>query len=432
MLKNIKSTYFIKLIFSHFHDKTCLNLIKYNKALQNINNITPLNYKLFSRKYIIYESSNQVKEYNYINHKLVYEGGYSNKKKNGKGKEYDSVYSKLIYEGEFLDGKRNGKGKEYGKYKSGNILMFKGEFLNGKKWNGKVFDILDNNISYILKEGKGFVKEYNGQSHLVFEGEFLNGERYKGKEYYDDGKLKFKGEYYNGRKWNGKVYDKKNRIMCELKNGNGFLREEYDDVPTLNFECNFVNGTINGHTKEYFQKSKIFEGEFKNGSRIGKGKLFNYINGNVTFEGEYLYEYKIRGKEFIKKKLAYEGEFLFDRKWNGKGYDGNGNVIYELVNGKGKVKEYSLYNEILVFDGEYLNGDKTGKGKEFNRYSGDLEFEGEYLNGKRNGKGKEYDEDGELIYEGEYLNGKRTGKGKEYKNGKLIFKGDFYDGKLKG
>ena len=58
------------------------------------------------------------------------------------------------------------------------------------------------------------------------------------------------------------------------------------------------------------------------------------------------------------------------------------NIIYELVNGNGSIKEY----------------DRNGK----------LEYEGEYLNGKRNGKGKEYDSNGELIFEGEYLNGKRN------------------------
>ena len=31
------------------------------------------------------------------------------------------------------------------------------------------------------------------------------------------------------------------------------------------------------------------------------------------------------------------------KKWNGKGYDENGNVIYELINGNGKVKEYNEY-----------------------------------------------------------------------------------------
>ena len=43
----------------------------------------------------------------------------------------------------------------------------------------------------------------------------------------------------------------------------------------------------------------------------------------------------------MNKKLEYEGEFLYERKYNGKGYDNNnGNIIYELINGNGKVKEY--------------------------------------------------------------------------------------------
>ena len=67
-----------------------------------------------------------------------------------------------------------------------------------------------------------------------------------------------------------------------------------------------------------------------------------------------------------------------------------------------------------------------GKGfiKEYD-YDNILKFEGEYLNGERNGKGKEYDYDGKLIFEGEYLNGKRNGKGKEYINEKLEFEGEY-------
>ena len=79
--------------------------------------------------------------------------------------------------------------------------------------------------------------------------------------------------------------------------------------------------------------------------------------------------------------MEFEGEYLFYKKWNGKGFDENGNIIYELINGNGKVKEYDLDSR--------------------------LEYEGEYLNGKRNGKGKEYNYNGELIFEGDFLNGKR-------------------------
>ena len=42
---------------------------------------------------------------------------------------------------------------------------------------------------------------------------------------------------------------------------------------------------------------------------------------------------------------------------------------------------------------------------------GDVIFEGEYLNGERwNGNGKEYNNNGIIIYEGEYLNGEKKKK----------------------
>ena len=126
--------------------------------------------------------------------------------------------------------------------------------------------------------------------------------------------------------------------------------------------------------------------------------------------------------------MEYQGEFRYDRKWNGKGYDENGNIIYELINGNGKVKEYDIDGK-LEFEGEYLKGKKNGKGKEY--YFGKLLFEGEYLNGKKNGKGKEY-YFGEFLFEGEYLNGKKNGKGKEYdRNGKLRFEGEYINGERK-
>ena len=84
----------------------------------------------------------------------------------------------------------------------------------------------------------------------------------------------------------------------------------------------------------------------------------------------------------ILQRLEYEGEYLFYNKYNGKGYDEYGNIIYELKNGTGKVKEYD-YNGQLKFEGEYLNGKRNGKGKEY-YYNGNLKFEGEYLNGERN------------------------------------------------
>ena len=125
------------------------------------------------------------------------------------------------------------------------------------------------------------------------------------------------------------------------------------------------------------------------GKRHGKGKEFN-DKGKVIFEGEYLYNWRRRGKEYIKNKLEYEGEYLFNKKWTGNGYDENGNIIYKLNNGNGNIKEYDTDKGILIFEGEYLKGKRNGKGKEYYGFGG-LKYEGEYLDGKRHGKGKEYD-----------------------------------------
>ena len=103
-----------------------------------------------------------------------------------------------------------------------------------------------------------------------------------------------------------------------------------------------------------------------NGERHGKGRQYDDINGKLIYEGEYLGgEREGKGKQYFQGRLEYEGEFKNNKKWNGKGYDENNNIIYELINGTGKVKEYSNVNGKLEFEGEYLNGKKHGKGKEY-------------------------------------------------------------------
>ena len=234
--------------------------------------------------------------------------------------------------------------------------------------------------------------------------------------------------------------------------------------------------------KETSGKYIIFE---KNG--IGKQYILNTYD--MVFEGEYLKGKRNgKGKEYYDNgKLKFEGEYLNDKIWNGKGYDINGDIIFEINDGKGYIKYCDFYG-YLIFEGEYIKGERNGKGKEYNynyedrvRYEkknkkkyyntgtvkfkgeylnnrkwngkgykngriiyeinngkgyikdydfyGDLKFGGEYLNGERNGKGKEYDVDGKLKFEGDYFNGKRNGKGKEYYNGKLKFEGEYLNGK---
>ena len=163
---------------------------------------------------------------------------------NGKRKEYYNN-GKLLFEGEYLNGKRwngkgyskngkmdfeikdgNGKGKEYNIY-TGKIL-FEGEFLNGKKIKGKeyLYGNLKFDGAYSNDFRNGKVKEYYSNGKLFFEGEYINGiKNGKAKEYYNNGNILFEGEYLCGKRWNGKGYNKDGIIEFEIKDGNGKGKE---------------------------------------------------------------------------------------------------------------------------------------------------------------------------------------------------------------
>ena len=111
-------------------------------------------------------------------------------------------------------------------------------------------------------------------------------------------------------------------------------------------------------------------------------------------------------------------------------------IIFSFIKEKQKLKlarynkslQKSMYfsiNNYMYFQGKCFEYDSYKKGKEYDY--GNLIFEGEYLNGERNGKGKQYDYNDQLIFDGEYLNGKKyNGKGKEFnKDGKIIFEFEY-------
>ena len=149
-IKNIQSEFFIRKLFSNIYEDRKLKLVIYNKAIQKIIEISLINYKFMSGKYVVLELDGQGKEYNSYNDKLIFKGEYLKRKRHGKGEEFD-VNGELVYSGEYLNGKRHGTGKEYysekylkekeedekGNKSYKNIVSFEGEYLNGKKWNGK-------------------------------------------------------------------------------------------------------------------------------------------------------------------------------------------------------------------------------------------------------------------------------------------------------
>ena len=62
--------------------------------------------------------------------------------------------------------------------------------------------------------------------------------------------MEYEGEFLYDKKLNGKGYDKNSNKIYELINGNGKIKEYYD------------NGKL------------YFEGEYLNGARYGKGKEY--------------------------------------------------------------------------------------------------------------------------------------------------------------
>ena len=99
MLLNIKSIFFINKIFTIIKGGIKLKLIKYNRFIQKEININLLNYKLFTGKYLIYETKDIQK--NMIFMMINWE--YVNDKRNGKVKEYED---KSTIENEYLNGKK--------------------------------------------------------------------------------------------------------------------------------------------------------------------------------------------------------------------------------------------------------------------------------------------------------------------------------------
>ena len=348
---------------------------------------------------------------------ILFEGEYLNGKINGKGKEYYDD-GKLKFEGNYLNGCRHGEGIQY--YNNDKV-RFEGEYLNDRIWNGKIYDLYSKKY-FEIKNGAGYIRNYdytgkilvsegnyyNGERHgqqknyyengiIQFEGQYVNGSpNGHGKKYEMNGQLRFEGEYINGIAWNGIQYDYDNNTTYNIRNGKYVNNEEENENENENNEQNDDVISVNKSVLE------------KNNDNIIK----EYDpDGNLLFEGEYLYSHRRKGKEYHNGILEYEGEYLYDKKYNGKGFNENGDIIYELKNGYGKVNEYGKNGNLFI--GEYLNGKKNGEGKEYS--NGKLEYEGNFLFGQRNGKGKLYNTYyDKLLFEGEFLNGKIwSGKGIE-------------------
>ena len=87
---------------------------------------------------------------------------------------------------------------------------------------------------------------------------------------------------------------------------------------------------------------------------------------------------------------------------------------------RGIGKEYNDEGQ-LIYEGEFLNGEKHGKGN-YKEYfgNGNLKLEGILNNGEFDGIVHEYYDDGKLLFKGEYKNWSRCDGVIFDKNGEII------------
>ena len=204
---SMKSQFILKQILLLLSEKRKLNLLRYNKFYHKLMGININNYLKFSSKIIIGGINGYGKEYELNNLKLIFEGNYMNGKRNGRGKEYNDD---IVFEGEFLNGIKNGKGVEY----NPKTILFYGEYLNGKKWNG------------IAKEYY-YIKYSDAHYRLKFIGNYCEGVKI-GREYDINGALLFEGKYLDDKKWNGTIFNN-NGFLYPIKNGNGKVKRYNQD-----------------------------------------------------------------------------------------------------------------------------------------------------------------------------------------------------------
>ena len=307
MFDNVNSSYIFKNIFSLLSVITKFKFAKYNKSLQDKLQISLIDYRRFSRKFVIYEENGRGKEYNALNNTLIYEGyflkgersgkgklfyengklkfvgEFLNGKPHGLGKEYNKE-GKLNYIGNYLNGKKNGKGMEYYNFNLDEI-KFKGEYFDDKRWTGIGYDETGREIILELKDGKGCSKKFWEDDYNFYEGEYLNGERHgKGKDTVKYGSITFEGEYVNGKRWTGKAHDKKGNIYFELKDGKGIKKQIYLSlIDIAQFEYEYFNGEKNG---------------------IGRGYIMKEVDKTNSE-----FDCRFEEKKLIKEKLIFEGEY---------------------------------------------------------------------------------------------------------------------------
>ena len=233
-----------------------------------------------------------------------------------------------------------------------NNLKFIGNYISQQEFNSYIPEKVQN---YMIEHPLIIKEEYNvcTETYELKPVEFKNGNIYQG-NWNDDLKMEGLGKYYL----------KDQNVLAEGIWANGDL--QYARVFLENgdiYEGEMKNSTFNGKGKLISTNGDIYEGEFVDGKTNGNGKLV--FGDKVVYEGQFE-KGEFRGNGHMRWPNGYDYEGNFDGpKLCGFGvlthpcgdkYEGN--FENSLFHGNGKY----TYENGDIYEGEFQYGVKKGKG----------------------------------------------------------------------
>ena len=214
----------------------------------------------------------------------------------------------------------------------------------------------------------------------------------KGKIYYPNRKIQYEGEYFNGKREGlGKYFYQESKYYFIGEFANGYLNgkaiiyNSSDDK--ILYEGDFINGKFEGRGKLFYDNGNYYIGQFKNHLQHGKGIEYD-SNGNIQYKGCFIDGSREGNGKSITKDMLFIGQYK------------KGNPI------KGKI--YSPNGKILLYDGDFINGELPN-GIELYKCTDGGYYVGQTQNNLYNGFGTLYNSDGTIKQKGNWINDEYVG-----------------------
>ena len=184
----------------------------------------------------------------------------------------------------------------------------------------KKIKIGDFGISKKLDSNNNYANSITGK-YKYFAPEIMKGIKYNNKvDIYAFGCVIYElftlNEYFMDKilekqegKINIKIYDPKWQTLLDL-----LLIDDYHKRPTAEEISNYLDYSFGVKEYDVYEKL-IYEGEKLYGKTRTKGKEYNFLNGQLEYEGQFLNgKYDGQGRKYYKGKLSYEGAYIKGEK----------------------------------------------------------------------------------------------------------------------